>query len=104
MRKVVNGDLQDVMDVENTVSPKILFGAPNERPRYDCPVLRCKTAGGIPTGAAWVAKVAHRMTRDKRTRRGNMMLSEIGLEAEETENEVTKIAGRILASNSRIDR
>jgi hypothetical protein len=51
-------DLQEVMEVENTVSPKMLFGAPNDRPLYDCPDLRCNTAGGAePRGPAWVANV-----------------------------------------------
>ena len=35
----------DVMEVEKTVSPKILRGAPNEEPVNDWPVLRWRTAG-----------------------------------------------------------
>ena len=33
-------DSQDVMDVEKTVSPQMLVGAPKERPTNDCPVFR----------------------------------------------------------------
>ena len=43
-------DVQDVIEVENTVSPKTLRGAPKERPWNDWPVFRCRTAGieGLP--------------------------------------------------------
>jgi hypothetical protein len=33
------------MDVEKTVSPKILFGLPKDFPTKDCPVFRWSTAG-----------------------------------------------------------
>ena len=42
--------LQEVIDVEKTVSPKTLLGAPNERPLNDCPVLRWSTAGSDGAG------------------------------------------------------
>jgi hypothetical protein len=35
----------EVIEVEKTVSPKMLRGAPNERPVKDWPVLRWRTAG-----------------------------------------------------------
>ena len=38
-------DIQDVMEVENTVSPETLVGAPKDLPRNDWPVLRCNTPG-----------------------------------------------------------
>lgn len=45
-----------MIEVEKTVSPKVLLGAPKDRPRKDWPVLRCKTAGRALFGPAWVAK------------------------------------------------
>ncbi len=49
-------DVQEVMDVEKTVSPQMLRGAPNARPAYDCPLFKCKTAGKrISAAAACVA-------------------------------------------------
>ena len=38
------GNSQEVMEVENTVSPNTLFGAPKDFPANDCPVFRWKTA------------------------------------------------------------
>jgi hypothetical protein len=38
-------NIQEVMDVEKTVSPKILFGLPKDFPTKDCPVFRWSTAG-----------------------------------------------------------
>lgn len=38
--------IHEVIDVEKTVSPKMLVGAPNDRPVNDCPVFRWRTAGG----------------------------------------------------------
>ena len=35
---------QEVIEVENTVSPNTLFGAPKDTPGKDSPVLRCRTA------------------------------------------------------------
>lgn len=51
------GNAHEVMDVENTVSPNMLVGAPNDRPVNDWPDLRCNTAGGsFFRGPAWDAR------------------------------------------------
>lgn len=45
------------MEVEKTVSPKRLFGEPKDRPKKECPLFRCRTAGGAgEMGEAWVAR------------------------------------------------
>jgi hypothetical protein len=65
--------IQDVMDVEKTVSPKMLLGAPNDRPWKDCPVLRCKTAGKDEFGPVWVAKPRERVVGIRMMDRANMI-------------------------------
>ena len=37
--------IQDVIEVENTVSPQMLVGAPKDRPKNDWPVFRCSAPG-----------------------------------------------------------
>jgi len=52
-----------VIEVEKTVSPKMLFELPNDFPAKDWPVLRCRMAGMAVAVAVlegeepWVAKV-----------------------------------------------
>lgn len=82
-------DIQDVMDVEKTVSPNVLFGEPNDRPWKDCPVLRCKTAGKAEFGPVWVAKPRESVVGIRMIDRANMMICS---KADERENEVTQIA------------
>lgn len=87
-------NLQDVIEVENTVSPYMLLVAPNERPEKDCPVFKWSTAGKDSAGVevACVAKV--RATRVFRIRiRVNIILAieSWDLMAEEGEHEVTEI-------------
>jgi hypothetical protein len=48
--------LQEVIEVEKTVSPKRLRGAPKDLPVKDWPVLRCRAAGRPENDSAWVAK------------------------------------------------
>jgi len=68
-------DIQDVMDVEKTVSPKMLLGEPNDRPWKDCPDLRCKTAGKAEDGPVWVAKPRERVVGIRIMDRANIILS-----------------------------
>lgn len=82
---------QDVMDVEKTVSPKMLRGAPNERPMKDCPVLRWRIAGGIIVdGNVCVAKP--REERVIRVKLRASILSGLRLMTEKRENEVAEVA------------
>jgi hypothetical protein len=53
----------EVIAVENTVSPKMLLGAPNDCPGNDCPLLRCKTAGTADIELACVASPRERRER-----------------------------------------
>ena len=46
------GNPQEVMEVEKTVSPKTLFGTPNDFPANDCPVFRWRIAEAL-RGAIW---------------------------------------------------
>lgn len=50
--------IQEVIEVEKTVSPKILFWLPNAFPVNDWPVLRWRTAGValVDAEGAWVAR------------------------------------------------
>ena len=41
----VHADSQEVIEVEKTVSPHMLRGAPKARPLKVCPVFRCNAAG-----------------------------------------------------------
>lgn len=61
------------MDVEKTVSPKMLLGEPNERPWKDWPVLRCKTAGKAERGPVCVAKPRERVVGKRMMDRANMI-------------------------------
>ena len=84
--------VHDVMEVEKTVSPKMLRGAPNERPANDWPVFRCKTAGIDDPGIelAWVANPRERRAdRNKLRARIPDMLA---LMTEQRENEVAEVA------------
>ena len=58
---LLSHDSQDVMDVEKTVSPQMLVGAPKERPTNDCPVFKWSVAGKeADVEGAWVAKPRER--------------------------------------------
>ena len=48
--------VHEVIDVEKTVSAKMLFGAPKERPVNDCPDLRCRTPGTVDACVAMPRK------------------------------------------------
>ncbi len=81
---------QDVIEVENTVSPKMLRGAPKERPANDWPVFRWRTAGGmVVEDDAWLAKPRER--RAIRVKLRTNILSRLLLMAEERENEVAEV-------------
>ena len=86
--------LQEVMEVENTVSPKMLLGAPNDRPWKDWPVLRWRTAGAEVVLACVAYPRARRVLR--MMVRASMVVedSEKYLMTEERENEVTEVTAR----------
>ena len=79
--------------MEKTVSPKMLRGAPKERPVKDCPVLRWRTAGSMDDVAgAWVAKPREARAIRVKLRMNIMVLLRIPLVAEERENEIAEVA------------
>lgn len=88
------------MEVEKTVSPKILLGAPKDLPTKDCPVLRCNAPGAAvtePTGVARPrAKVGMRMIW-----RANMAGQSVDLEVEERKYEVAEITTKMVRINGR---
>ena len=85
-------NVQEVIEVEKTVSPKMLWGAPNERPLKDCPVFRCRTAGSmVDVEGAWLAKPREEWAIRVKLRT-NMMLVEKLLLIEERENEIAEVA------------
>ena len=84
------------MDVENTVSPNILRGAPKERPVNDCPVLRWRTAGGMMDElGAWVAKPRERRVIRVKLRANILSYCAVLLMTEERENEVAEVTGGV---------
>ena len=82
---------QDVMDVEKTVSPKILRGAPKERPWKDWPVLRWRTAGRGVEAVAWVASPRERRAMRVKLRANMVLVFGFRLVREEREDEVAEV-------------
>ncbi len=96
------GHSQDVIDVENTVSPQMLRGAPKERPVNDWPVFRWSAAGS-EVFEAWEAKPRER--RAIRVKLRASMLLKANLMTEQREYEVAEVTGgaseRVSASKQR---
>ena len=94
--EAVVGDSQEVIEVEKTVSPKILFGAPNDRPANDWPVFRWRIAGNDDVTGELACVAKPRTMRAFRTRtRESIVFFVCGgnLMAEKRENEITEVAG-----------
>lgn len=71
-------NIQEVIEVEKTVSPNTLLGAPNERPWKVWPVLRCNAAGRAE-GGGFVTVARPRAKRGRRRRRVvNMLIGWLG--------------------------
>ena len=62
------------MEVEKTVSPNTLVGAPKALPAKDCPVLRWSTAGTLGDSEAYVLTLDVKGTVAWRKRRMNDMV------------------------------